>query len=118
MLTSHYMEDVAALAKRVIIIDQGSIFYDGSLSGLVTKVNEFKTVRMTFRTAVPPSNLSNFGHVVEATPTTATLRVARSEATSQTAKILQQLPVDDITVEEEPIDDVIRQVFLNQRRAT
>lgn len=112
MLTSHYMEDVAALAKRIIIIDRGIIFYDGPLSGLVATVNEYKTVRMTFTSEVARRTLDEFGEVVEASPTTATLRIPRRESTARTAKLLQTLPVDDITVEEEPIDDVIRQVFL------
>ncbi len=112
MLTSHYMEDVAALAKRIIIIDHGVIFYDGPLSRLVATMNEYKTVRMTFTREVARRTLDEFGEVIEATPTTATLRVPRRNSTARTAKLLQTLPVDDITVEEEPIDDVIRQVFL------
>lgn len=116
MLTSHYMEDVAALAKRIIIIDRGVIFYDGPLSGLVATVNEYKTVRMTFTSEVARRTLDEFGEVVEASPTTATIRIPRRESTARTAKLLQTLPVDDITVEEEPIDDVIRQVFLKNVR--
>lgn len=113
MLTSHYMEDVEALAKRVIIIDHGMIFYDGSLHGLASRVNEFKTVRVTFTRDVDKASLMQHGEVVEHTLRTATLRIPRAGSALKTAAILQGLPVDDITVEEEPIDDVIRQFFID-----
>ncbi|MBI4426437.1 MAG: ABC transporter ATP-binding protein [Candidatus Kerfeldbacteria bacterium] len=113
MLTSHYMEDVAALAQRVIIIDRGIIFYDGPLTGLAAKVHEHKTVRMTFTKPVAATDLPAFAHIIERTPTTATVRIPRKDSARRTAEMLKTLPIDDITIEEEPIDDVIRQVFLN-----
>ncbi|MBI5404844.1 MAG: ATP-binding cassette domain-containing protein [Candidatus Kerfeldbacteria bacterium] len=113
ILTSHYMEDVVALAKRVIIIDRGVIFYDGPLAGLTQQVNETKTVRVTFTQDVARTTIEQFGTVIESTPRTATLRVERRSAAAKLADMLKALPVDDITVEEEPIDDIIRQVFLN-----
>lgn len=113
ILTSHYMEDVEALAKRVVIVDKGSIFYDGPLSALVQKVNEHKTVRITFTSDVPRDRVARYGDVVEHSLRTATLRVPRGAATAQTATILHELPVDDITVEEEPIDNVMRQIFVD-----
>ncbi|MBI4089880.1 MAG: ATP-binding cassette domain-containing protein [Candidatus Kerfeldbacteria bacterium] len=117
MLTSHYMEDVAALAKRVIIIDQGAIFYDGPLSGLVSKFHDYKIVNMTFTRSVERRTLASFGDVIEVSGLTASLRVPRTESTKRAAAMLQQLPIDDITIEEEPIDDVIRQFFLERSRA-
>lgn len=113
ILTSHYMEDVEALAKRVVIIDKGSIFYDGPLSKLVENVNEYKTVRITFTKDVAREQVARYGDIVEHSLRTATVRVPRKTATAQTANILQNLPVDDITVEEEPIDDIMRQIFVD-----
>ncbi len=118
ILTSHYMEDVAALAKRVVIINQGAVFYDGPLTGLVSKINQVKTVRMTFTGDVPKESVVKFGEVVEHTLRTATLRVPRADSTRRTATMLNELPIDDITIEEEPIDDIIRQIFLDNARAT
>ncbi len=112
ILTSHYMEDVEALAKRVIIIDRGAIFYDGQLSELVSKVNEFKTVRVTFTADVVRTRVAQYGEIVEHSLRTATLRIPRAGSALKTASILQNLPVDDITVEEEPVDDIIRQIFI------
>ncbi len=116
ILTSHYMEDVVALAKRVIIIDQGAIFYDGPLTGLVQRVTEHKTVRATFTRDVAASTLEGFGQVIASTPRTVTLRLPRTDATQRTARLLEELPIDDIIIEEEPIDDVIRQVFTDRAR--
>jgi len=113
ILTSHYMEDVVALAKRVIIIHQGSIFYDGPLSGLVSKVNEYKNVRLTFTADVPRQRLQTFGEVMEFEPRVALLRIPRAESAKHAAALLEQLPVDDISIDEEPVDNVIRHVFLH-----
>ena len=48
LLTSHYMKDVAALCRRVVIITDGQIKYDGSLSGIVDRFSGVKLVTLLF----------------------------------------------------------------------
>ena len=48
LLTSHYMKDVAALCKRVVIIAQGRIMYDGSLEGIIDRFSSHKVISLQF----------------------------------------------------------------------
>ena len=46
LLTSHYMKDVAALCRRVVIIALGRIIYDGSLSGIIDRFGGHKIISL------------------------------------------------------------------------
>jgi ABC-2 type transport system ATP-binding protein len=109
LLTSHYMADVEALCKRVIVIHHGKLLFDGELSSLVEQFSAFKTVGVTLQTA--GANLQEYGQVISQDGTRFTLRVPKSETAQVTARLLADLPVDDLNVEDPPIEDVIEQVF-------
>jgi len=109
LLTSHYMADVEALCKRVVVIHHGKILFDGGLSGLVEQFSAYKTVGVTLQDA--SSDLSRFGEVVARDGSRVSLRIPKAEASRVTSQLLSELQVDDLTVEDPPIDDVIDQVF-------
>jgi len=111
LLTSHYMADVEALSRRVIIIHNGKLLYDGLLSKLAEKFSAFKTVRVTLTR--PEARLETYGEVINRDGAIVTLRMPRSVTPGQTARILAEQEVDDLTVEDPPIEDVIAQVFSN-----
>jgi ABC-2 type transport system ATP-binding protein len=108
MLTSHYMADVEALCKRVIVIHHGQILFDGELAELSERFSGTKKLVVTLD---EPRDLSGYGEVIESGATRSTLLVERSEAARVTGKILAELPVNDLTVEDPPIEDVIEQAF-------
>jgi ABC-2 type transport system ATP-binding protein len=108
MLTSHYMADVEALCKRVIVIHHGQVRYDGALTGLVERFAAYRQIGVTL---AEPQDLSAYGEVVATEGGRTTLRVPKVEAARITARLLADLPVSDLTVEEPPIDDVIEQAF-------
>ena len=109
LLTSHYMADVEALCKRVIVIHHGKLLFDGELSSLVEQFSAFKTVGVTLQTAA--ADLQKYGQVISQDGTRFTLRVPKAETAQVTARLLADLPVDDLNVEDPPIEDVIEQVF-------
>jgi ABC-2 type transport system ATP-binding protein len=109
LLTSHYMADVEALCKRVIVIHHGLILFDGELSTLLEQFTAYKTISVKLET--PADNLEAFGDVVNQSREGASFRVARSEAPAITARLLEQLDVTDLTVEDPPIEEVIDRVF-------
>jgi ABC-2 type transport system ATP-binding protein len=109
LLTSHYMADVEALCKRVIVIHHGRTLFDGELSTLVTQFSSFKTLGVTLPN--PEVDLSQYGEVLTRDGARVTLRVAKSKTSQVTANLLSDLQVDDLTVEDTPIDDVIDSVF-------
>jgi ABC-2 type transport system ATP-binding protein len=109
LLTSHYMADVQALCKRVIVIHHGKILYDGDLSGLVTRFSAMITMVVTMEDN--NTNLAQFGEVLEQEPNRVKLRVAKNDTPRVTSDLLAKLPVTDLTVEDPPIEDVIESVF-------
>jgi ABC-2 type transport system ATP-binding protein len=109
LLTSHYMADVEALCKRVIVIHHGRLLFDGALSELVGQFSAFKTVGVTLQTST--ADLGKYGEVIHQDGVHFTLRVPKVNTAQVTARILADLPVDDLNVEDPPIEDVIEQVF-------
>jgi len=115
LLTSHYMADVEALCKRVIVIHRGKLLFDGELSCLVEQFSAFKTVGVTLQTAA--TDLRKYGQVINQDGTRFTLQVPKADTAQVTARLLADLPVDDLNVEDPPIEDVIEQVFADGKPA-
>jgi len=111
LLTSHYMKDVAALCQRVVIISDGQIHYDGSLSGIVDQFSGYKIVSLQLAEGSGFDNLSKYGEVLEVQPPKAKLRIARGEVASSLAAILSQHAIEDVVVEDPPLEQVITDVF-------
>jgi ABC-2 type transport system ATP-binding protein len=113
LLTSHYMADIEALCKRVIIIDHGEIFFDGQLSEVIDRFADFKmiTVICARPEGFPEADLSRYGEVQEKTPTRIQLKVKRERVIPVCKALLDDLPVDDIDIQEVPIEEIIRKIF-------
>ncbi len=113
LLTSHYMADIQELCRRVIVIDHGTLFFDGGLDEIVDRFADFKMVTIYFEgdCDCPPEKLSRYGEVTARTPASVTLKVRRSEVTTVCKALLDQLPVKDLDIEEVPIEDIIRRLF-------
>lgn len=111
LLTSHYMEDVRQLAKRVIMIDHGRIMYDGTLSDLVKRFAKYKFLSVVLDSYVPPEKLGSIGELVTYDFPKAVIRVKRSASNLAASALLRDFPVDDLNIEEPDIEDVIRDVF-------
>ena len=111
LLTSHYMADVEALCKRVIVIHHGTLLFDGELSGLADRFAPFKTVEVELQNGAGGRPLDEYGEVLVRSPGRVTLRVPKIETASVTGRILTDLDVADLTVQDPPIEDVIEQVF-------
>ena len=122
ILTSHYMGDVKELCKRTIIIDKGKKVFDGALQDIIDKYARNKILSLIFSQSVSKTKLSEFGTVTEfsedGSTDTATIVVPRKESAKIAASIMSQLPVQDVNIEEPPIDAIIREVFKAQNRTS
>jgi len=98
ILTSHYMDDVKELCKRVIIIDQGSILYDGLLSEVIARFSQHKIIEV-----ITPSG-------------TKTHKVLRAKVAEKAADLLKDPQVIDINIKEVEIEDVIRRIFAGEKK--
>ena len=112
LLTSHDMADVEALCRRVIIIHHGRLLFDGELSSLVRRFTETKTV--VVQLADCQADLSPYGEVVSCADGYATLRVPKADTARVTGRLLADLPVIDLTVEDPPLEEVIERVFTQE----
>ena len=111
LLTSHYMKDVAALCRRVVIIAQGQIKYDGSLSGIVDRFSGQKLVTLLLADGQPTHEFARYGNVVSVEPPKVKLRIERVQVAKTLAAILAQHSVEDIVVEDPPLEEVIAAMF-------
>jgi len=111
LLTSHYMRDVEELCRRVIVINHGKIEYDGNLTGILEKFARHKLLHIRFRKSPTESELNKFGRVVKNVPPTATIEVARSRVLDASAQLLQKYEVEDLSIEEVPIEEVMANMF-------
>lgn len=109
LLTSHYMADVVALAQRVIVIDHGTILFDGPLTNLADRFSAHK--KLTIEAADLPEDLSRWGRVLERSPYRVVLEVARESVSTVAAQMLNEATVTDLSIEEPPLEDVIDRVF-------
>lgn len=113
LLTSHYMADVEALCQRVIVIHHGRLLFDGGLEVLIGRFSAFKTINITLSEGT--AELAPYGDVISQDGLRATLRVPKAETSRITARLLADLPINDLTVEAPPIEDVIEQVFAQEK---
>lgn len=111
LLTSHYMQDVQELCDRVVVIDHGSVVFEGTLDALASRFTDVRRVRLSFSTPVAEGDVAKYGKVVERGDEFAVIEVPRSETTQATAAMLQSLPVNDLSIEAVDIEEVIRDLF-------
>ena len=111
LLTSHYMKDVAALCRRVVIIAQGQIKHDGSLTGIVDRFSSHKIVTLLFADGQMPGDLDRLGEVIEIVEPKARLRVQRTEVARVLSRLLDRYAMEDVSVEDPPLEEVIADMF-------
>lgn len=109
LLTSHYMADVVALCKRVIVIYHGQILFDGDLSELVSRTTTHK--QLVVKPEARGLDLSSYGEITMADGASITLQVPREHVSQVTARLLAEIPITDLSVEDPPIETVIEAVF-------
>ncbi|HYN87981.1 MAG TPA: ATP-binding cassette domain-containing protein [Ardenticatenaceae bacterium] len=112
LLTSHYMADVTALCDRIIIIHQGQLKYDGGIAELSRRIAPVKLIGLALRNGAS-SGLERFGTLVpnENSDGKLFIQVQATEVADVTARLLSELPVQDLTIEDPPIEDVIERAF-------
>ncbi len=113
LLTSHYMADVEALCRRVVVIHQGRLLFDSDLSSLVQKFSEHKTIIVQLRDC--QADLQSYGEVISCNDGRVVLRVPKAKTAYVTERLLADFPVVDLLVEDSPIEEVIERVFAQEK---
>jgi ABC-2 type transport system ATP-binding protein len=115
LLTSHYMDDVAALCPRVIVIDKGTLSYDGRLDALVRRIRPEKRVVLRLDRPASTQALEGLGKVVSADPAQVVLQIPQDAVSLTVARALATLSVRDLTVEDPPLEEVMSEMFTQNR---
>ena len=116
LLTSHYMKDVEALCKRAIVINEGEIKHDGPLVDILDRFSHHKVIELLFGDSKLPENLDRFGTVVEFVPPRVKLEVPRNRIPAILGSLLGEYQIEDVSVHERPLEDVIAELFLNHKQ--
>ncbi|HMS22167.1 MAG TPA: ATP-binding cassette domain-containing protein [Candidatus Levybacteria bacterium] len=111
ILTSHYMEDVRQLCERVIVIDHGTLLFDGKLDNLIHEYTHHKTISVILEKQVPLHKLEKLGEIKEHDFPKVVLSVKREDSNKITTRLLKDFPVLDLNIEEPDIEEIIREVF-------
>ena len=59
IITSHYMNDIDSMCKRVFVMNKGEGLYDGNFSSLIKKINPTKKLLYTFETIPDVQTIDN-----------------------------------------------------------
>ena len=113
LLTSHYMADIEELCDRVVIIDKGTLFFDGRLEEVIDRFADHKVITIHSEPAAthPREQIARYGEVIAHEPALFRLKVKRDRVIAVCKALLDALPVKDIDIEEVPVEDIIRQLF-------
>jgi len=111
LLTSHYMADITALCKRVLLIHQGKLFYDGLLGGILDRFAPYREVKLAFTESVGAESLAAFGEVTTVEGRSASFVIKRDILAPTVERMMAHLPIADLTVTDPPIEDIMGKLF-------
>jgi ABC-2 type transport system ATP-binding protein len=111
LLTSHYMADITALCRRVLLIHQGQLIYDGGLEQLLDRFAPYREVKLELASAGDAQQLRAYGELESLEGCSASLIVRRDQLTQTVSHLLANLDIQDLTVTDPPVEEVIGRVF-------
>jgi ABC-2 type transport system ATP-binding protein len=111
LLTSHYMADITALCRRVLLIHQGQLIYDGGLEQLLDRFAPYREVKLELASAGDAQQLAAYGELERLEGCSASLIVRRDKLTQTVSHLLAHLDIQDMTVTDPPVEEVIGRVF-------
>lgn len=114
ILTSHYMKDVEALCKRAIVINKGTVIHDGRLSDIVDRFSQHKIIELHFAVTSNPRGIDRYGVVLEDRAPMIRLQVEKQKVSEVLSRILADYDIEDISVAERPLEDVIAELFASE----
>jgi len=112
LMASHYMRDVEAICDRVILLDRGRIRFDGPLRDLKARYAPYREVAATLAAPPPAADaLPATAWLVERTGPRLRWRVPRSEVPGLLQRLTASYEVEDLTVQEPALEEVLRQMY-------
>ncbi len=117
LLTSHYMGDITTLCPRVLLIHQGELFHDGSLSELTQKLAPCSQVRMELSEIHSVEDFCGYGDIHYLEGHQVQLLIPRAELSERVAALLNRFEVVDLEVSAPPIEELIGSLFRSREKS-
>lgn len=111
ILTSHYMKDVEALCERAIVINKGNVIHDGALSEIVDRFSEHKIIDLHLGPDESTDGIERFGTILENRFPVVRIQIQRQDVSATLSQLLSEYAIEDISVAERPLEDVIAELF-------
>ncbi|MDP4008420.1 MAG: ABC transporter ATP-binding protein [Candidatus Peregrinibacteria bacterium] len=111
ILTSHYMEDIKRLSKRMIMIDKGKIMYDGSFKKFTEEYTRNRVIEASFTSDIQEKDLGQYGEIIKYKPLKVQISVPKEHITKTMGRILNELPVENIAIHDKELEEIIRELF-------
>jgi ABC-2 type transport system ATP-binding protein len=115
LLTSHYMEDIQRLCKRIVILRDGELVYDGSLQHVIDTYADHKVVTVHLRRDGQPApdvrQLEALGDVMQADQDSVRVRVPRNDVAEAASTMLARFHVADLVIEEADVGTIIERIL-------
>ncbi len=111
ILTSHYLEDVKRLAKRLIIINRGHILYDGQLKKIIDQYSKIKYVSVILEKEINEIMIKTIGKPITNQFPKIVWQIRKDVLPEKISLINKTIPYSDITIEEERIEEIIKSLF-------
>jgi ABC-2 type transport system ATP-binding protein len=111
LLISHYMADITALCKRVLLIHQGQLIYDGDLEKICTRFSPYRQVNVELAHSISTDQLASYGNVESVDRQVVRFLVEQENLITMITHILDQLEVIDLNVTDPSIEEIIGHFF-------
>lgn len=120
LLTTHDLDDIEELCRRIMIIDHGRLLYDGPLDLLKQKLLRTKQIKFAVKDSVQLASVRSFARdgmeLEQVDPLTYRIRFDRTKlATADLIRqILNTVEVRDLLIEDEPIEEVVKRIYAGE----
>ncbi len=112
ILTTHDMDDIASLCNRVMVIGHGKLLYDGGLKDLKERYAPLRRIRATLTERAEELPIKGAEEIkVEGNTWTVLFNPSRTQAHTMVQRLVEQLPLKDIVIEEQDIDEIIASMY-------
>ena len=109
------MKDITSLCKRVICVHEGEISYDGKLNLLLKKLSPVKEISIVCRSEKDANKLESSGFIVKnKIKNEITIKIENKSITSSLKTILNNFDIEDLFINEPPIDEIIGKVLIKK----
>ena len=120
LLTTHDLDDIEELCRRIMIIDRGKVLYDGPLSHLKERLLRTKQIKFAIKDRAQAGGVELFSRdgleVDQVDELTYRIRFDRTKVVTADLirQILAAVEVRDLLIEDEPIEEIVKRIYAGE----